>query len=112
MIKFTMDKIRKWAKEGMYWPFVHDPVLGQPSVTLMFLYMTFIMAYVLVGWSSVALVLAGKYLTATYMPIIMFTLGYVFYRLRRLDSVELDLDDRSIKLSGSSEDLNAPKEGE
>jgi len=95
---------KKWGTDGMLWPFVHDPVKGKPSVTLLFFYISFFLAASAVLVSSIMLLLTGNYLTATFMPIMMMFSGFIFYRLRRLDSVNIDLDDKSINLNSGSDD--------
>lgn len=94
----------KWGTEGMKWPFVHDPVKGKPSVTLLFFYISFFMAALAVSTSSIMLILKGDYLIATFMPMIMMYSGFIFYRLRRLDSVKIDLESKSINLEGKSDE--------
>jgi hypothetical protein len=99
------DMWDRWGTEGMLWPFVHDPVKDKPSVTLLFFYISFFLAAFVVGISSFMLILTGKYLVATFMPILMLFASFVFYRLRRLDGVKIDLDDKLIHFDGGSEDL-------
>lgn len=92
----------KWSEKGMRWPFVHDPVKGKPSVTLLFFYIAFTLATLTVSTSSILLLITGEHLKATMMPIFMMFCGFIFYRLRRLDSVKINLQQRSISLSNSS----------
>lgn len=110
MFKTGVDLFRKWSKRGMYWPFLHDPVANKPSVTLMFFYLSFVLANMAVVASSTLMVLKGDYLTATFMPTCLLILGFIFYRLRSLDKVKIDLNDQEIELSGSDED--EPKKAE
>ncbi len=101
MPESVKSAIKRWAKEGMYWPFVHDPTSSQPSVTLMFFYIGFAMAMTAVGASSVLMLIKGDYLTATFMPVVMVLMGFIFYRLRHLDKVKVDLNDQEFELSSS-----------
>jgi hypothetical protein len=98
------ETLRRWCHEGMYLPFVHDPVNGTPSVTLMFFYASFVMAVTAVSVSSTMLLLKGEYLQATAMPTFLCAMGFVFYRLRQLDKVKIDFNDQEIELSSSSEE--------
>lgn len=100
----VIDKFRKWSREGMAWPFVHDPTTKQPSVTLMFFYISFVVAVSYIAVSSGMLIAKGDYLSATLMPTMLLLLGFVFYRLRQLDKVKIDLDDKEIELSSSHGD--------
>lgn len=103
-LKKISDTWDKWGKDGMLWPFVHDPVKGKPSVTLLFFYISFCLAAGSVLVSSVMLLISQKYLAATMMPMLMMYSGFIFYRLRRLDSVKIDLDDKSVELDGGSDE--------
>lgn len=94
-----LNAIQRWTKRGMYWPFVHDPQRGEPSVTLMFFYITFVMACTIITTSSVMQLLKGDLLGATLMPTMLLMMGFIFYRLRNLDQVKIDLDDKEIELS-------------
>jgi hypothetical protein len=100
----VMKKWESWVKRGMFWPFVHDPVKGQPSVTLMFFYLGFFMALLCIGASSILMMIKGDFLSATTMPTMLMFSTFIFYRLRRLDSVKINLQEKSLDLSGSSED--------
>lgn len=104
MIDKLKALIKRWSHEGMHWPFVHDSTNGKPSVTLMFLYMAYSLVYVTIMISSGLMLAKGERLQATYAPMLLFVLGFVFYRLRRLDSFKVDLDDASIELSDKSEE--------
>lgn len=109
MLETVSKIIQRWSAEGMRWPFLHDPTREEPSVTLMFFYITFLMASISVSVSSVLLLLHNDPFKATIMPIMMFTLGFIFYRLRSLDNVKIDLNDQELELSS---DNDAPKEKE
>lgn len=93
-----------WGTEGMKWPFAYDPVKQKPSVTLLFFYISFCLAASAVSVSSIMLVLKGDYLIATFMPMLMMYSGFIFYRLRRLDSVKINLAEKSIDLDGGSDE--------
>lgn len=102
-----LNAIQRWAKRGAYWPFVHDPQSGEPSVTLMFFYIAFVLAISTITVSSIMQLLKGDLVMATVMPTMLLLLGFVFYRLRTLDQVKIDLDDKQIELS--SDDHDEPK---
>ena len=101
-----MEKIKKtierWCYEGMDWPFLYDPVEDKPSITLMFFYISFIISTIAISVSSFYLIKNDRLLEATIMPTIHLILGFVFYRLRKLDSFKIDIDDRSIELSNEN----------
>lgn len=94
---------KRWSEEGMRWPFLRDPVNNRPSVTLLFFYITFILASIATIVSTTFMVLDGEYLKSTLMPIMMFVLGFVFYRLRSLDHVKIDLNNQDIELSSGDD---------
>lgn len=98
-----LNAIQRWCKRGLYLPFAHDPQRGEPSVTLLFFYVTFVLAIIAVTTSSVMQILKGDYLSATIMPTMLLMMGFIFYRLRTLDQVKIDLDDKQIELSSEHE---------
>lgn len=100
MLEKLVKVWEKWSKEGMQWPFVHDPVKNKPSVTLLFFYIAFCISTGTTIASSTLMLIKGEYFTATIMPMLTWFTAFVFYRLRRLDSVKIDLDDKSISLEG------------
>lgn len=103
----TWDKIKatwsRWSTKGMEWPFVHDPVKGKPSVTLLFFYLTFCVTISAIATSSIMLIINGDYLQATIMPMLAWFSSFVFYRLRRLDSVKINLEEKSVELDGGDD---------
>jgi len=92
-----------WSTEGMKWPFVHDAVKGKPSITLLFFYLSFCVALGTIITSSTMMIIKGDYFTATMMPMLMWFTSFVFYRLRRLDSVKINLAEKSVELDGGSD---------
>lgn len=99
-----LNAIARWAKRGMYWPFVHDPQRNEPSVTLMFFYITFVLSITFVSVSSIMLLIKNELINATLMPTLLMLLGFVFYRLRNLDKVKIDLNDQEIELSSTDDE--------
>jgi hypothetical protein len=96
MFKYFLDLIKKWSEEGMRWPFLRDPTNGKPSVTLLFVYLTFIV--------SVSTLVASswypRFIPPTMIGIGFWSLSMVFYRLRKLDKAKIDLKNDSIDLEG------------
>lgn len=99
-----LNAIQRWTKRGMYWPFVHDPERSEPSVTLMFFYITFVIASIMITASSVLQLMKGDYVMATVMPSMLLMMGFVFYRMRNLDKVKFDLDDKQIEFSNEKDE--------
>lgn len=97
------NAIKRWSKQGMHWPFVYDPVENKPSVTLMFFYIAFTLCVSVVAVSSYILLKKDDPIQATFMPSFLMLMGFVFYRLRKLDNVKIDLDDKKIELSSQNE---------
>ena len=94
---------KKWCEQGLKWPYLHDPVSGKPSITLLFPYITFVIAVA----SVVMLHWHPSLILATYTSIFFWAISTVFYMLRKLSQAKFNLDDRSIELdagSDSSED--------
>lgn len=107
MLEKLKELINKAAESGLKFPFAYDPVQKQPSVTLLFVYITFIMA----ATSSIALNFTESTLTASLVAICFWALAFIFYRLRRLDKVKIDLDDRSIELENKEPSEEEDKKG-
>lgn len=107
MIQKIKDAIKRWSSEGMRWPFAHDSSTGKPSVTLLMFYVGFcLMVASALGLHIVAIVKIDafdKFIMATMTTMLIWALGFIFYRLRHLDKIKVDLDDRSIELEGSDE---------
>jgi len=90
-----LEKWKQWSVSGVHLPFVHDPVTEKPSITLMFVYISFMMTAITIG------TLAFKDLyTASIMGMIFWVLAFVFYSIRRIKTFKADLDDKSISLEG------------
>lgn len=104
MLEKISSVLKRWSVEGMRWPFLHDPESGKPSVTLMMLYLTSVVVLLAVVISSSKMMIKGDYLSSTMAPILIWTMAYVFYRMRKLDKFKIDLDDKSIELDGDDED--------
>lgn len=96
-----LDKIKKFfvfaSEEGLKLPMAFDGVNERPSATLFFTYFT----YLLTVASIIYTFFDNNAFTPVVSSIILFVICLTIYRIRRLDSVELDLDDRSIKIKGN-----------
>jgi len=100
MFNYIKDKIKSWAENGIKFAYAFDPSTNQSSVTLFFVYITFWLAVA----GSISVYYKSEFLTASINSTIFWVVAFIFYRLRKLDSVKLDLDDKSIELSGDSDD--------
>lgn len=103
IIENIKNVFQNWSKNGIPVPFAHNPVKDSPSVTLLFFYFGFILSFCIILVSSIMLIIKGDYLSATLMPTLLMFSGFIFYRLRRLDSIKIDLDDKSINMEGGSD---------
>jgi len=108
VLKRIKDLVLKANRIGLPLPMAHDSVTGKPSVTLLMFYTGLILSII-----SIALLHDNpdKYLSATLVTLLFLSLGFVFYRLRNLDKVKLDLDDRSIELEGGEDEQNGSDSG-
>lgn len=96
MLKALKNFFNKSATEGMKVPFVYDGDSQKPSVTLLFAYVTFILAVI----SVICLHFWKELITASATSIIFWIVSVVFYRLRRLDKAKINIKDQSIELDG------------
>lgn len=86
--------------KGLRVPVVYDAVTKLPSVTLFFTYITFLMVVI----SLVLLHLDKQLWQATVTTICVWVLAVVFYRLRALDKVDVNLKNESIDLEDNQKD--------
>lgn len=95
-----LDGLKKALKDGIAVPVFKDK--GVPSTTFTFAYVSFVIA---VG-AELYFIVKGDPLASTATAIIFWTVAMVLYRLRRLDKVKFDLDDKSFELEGSDDKEN------
>lgn len=88
------------AEKGLRFPFVYDPIVNKPSVTLFFSYVSFFIAVV----SLIALHFKATLLVATGMSFVFTTLMIVFYMIRSIHKAKIDLDDKQIDLESGEND--------
>jgi hypothetical protein len=99
MIQKIKELIKKSCTNGIYFPFAHDPVTKIPSVTLLFPYITFILAMS----SVIALHFKQTLLIPSLVSILFWALSVIFYMIRTLQKAKIDLDDKSIELEGEED---------
>lgn len=100
-----MGKIKNiWksmSTKGVHLPFVHDPVSGKPSITLLFPYVTFVLSVI----SIIALHFKPSLVIATTTTLIFWGVSVVFYMLRKISKATFDVSDGSFELeSGAKSD--------
>jgi len=100
MFNIIKDKLSFWSNNGIRFLYAFDATTGQPSVTLFFSYVTFWLAIC----GSVAVYFKSDLLFASINSIVFWILAFVMYRIRHLDKFKLDLDDRSLELSGDDDE--------
>ena len=104
MLKRIKDLILYANKTGLPLPMAQDGGTKKPSVTLLIFYTGLILSIMSI------VMLHGdpdKYLSATLVTLLFLGMGFIFYRIRNLDKVKLDLTNKSIEL----EDTHEPGEG-
>lgn len=99
-----LSKIQEWlknsAERGMNLPLAYDASNGGPSITLLIFYIAMIMT---VGSLTAFHFLPDKLLQPCLLTLLFLGLSFVFYRMRNLDKVKFDLDDKSIELEGGDD---------
>lgn len=93
--------------KGVKLPYAHDPVTGKPSITLLFPYLTFVIAVMSVGY----LHFKPTAIIATLASLMFWVASVIFYMIRKLHKAEFDLDDNKISLE-SSKDNDSDEEYE
>lgn len=102
MFKWVGKLYNNLSDKGIKFPFAYDPITKGPSVMLLFAYITFVFMML----SLIGLHIYKQILQATLVSIVVWVLAVVFYRLRELDKVKIDIKNQSIDL----EDLPDVKE--
>jgi hypothetical protein len=90
----------KWSRTGIKFPYAFDATTKKASVSLLFVYITFIFAVI----SNIILHFNEHVFTATVTVLIFWAVAMIFYLLRRLTKTKIDLDDKSISLEGDDKD--------
>lgn len=98
MIEKIKELLKNANEEGLKLPFAKDGVTGQPSVSLLFAYVTFMTTLVVGLFLSYKDILSGSIFMLTF-----WTLSTVFYLIRKITKFKADLDDKSIELDGGEE---------
>lgn len=91
--------IKKICTEGMRFPYAHDTTTGKPSITLMFPYITFMLAVV----SAVVLHFNVGLLMATITCIGFWVIATILYMMRRISKAKFDIDDGSFEIDSEKE---------
>lgn len=104
MFKKLAEIWKRWSTTGMHVPFVHDPETQKPSVTLMLFYIFSLIAACVAVGSTILMLGKGELLQSNIVPVLLCILGFIFYRLRKLDKVKIDLNDQEIELSSDEEE--------
>jgi hypothetical protein len=94
MLKQIAAAWDRWSTDGFRAPYIHDPVSKKPSITLLFPYLTFTLAFI----STILLHFHASLFLATITSIIFWVISVIFYQLRKLQKAKFDLDDKSFEL--------------
>lgn len=96
MFEFIKRNWNKWGERGMRLPFIYDAPSEKPSLTVMFPYVTFIIA----SASVVALHFYSSLIIATTTAIFFWLIATVLYMLRKLQKASFDLKEQTFSLEG------------
>lgn len=80
-------------------PFAKDKVTNKPSVTLLFAYVSFILATLACGYLLYKDAIAG-----TVSSLMLFFGTVIFYRMRRIDSFKFNLEEKSLEIDGADKE--------
>ena len=100
--------IKNMNDKGIPLPVFHDPASKKPSITIMFSYVTFIVSVV----SVILLHIYPNLLIPTIASLSFWTISTMFYLLRKLTKAKLDLSQKSIELSNSSDNSSENEIGD
>jgi amino acid permease len=95
------------CENGLRIPLAYDAASKAPSVTLLFAYITFIIACI----SVIANHVYDGLFVATATSVCFWVIAYVIYRMRKLDKMKINLEEKSIELDGEDkENTNSEEE--
>ncbi len=86
-------------KTGMYLPMAHDATRSAPSITLLILYISATLA----TGSVIALHFNEQLLVATGTTLLFLAMSFVMYKMRQLDKVKFNMQERSFELDAVDE---------
>ena len=107
MFKFLKNLYKKWSEEGLRIPFAFDSVTKQPSITLFFAYVTFVVMML----SLIGLHVYKQILQATLLSVLVWVLAVVFYKFKEFDRFKINLKDQSVDLEDTPDDKTNNEEG-
>ena len=95
------EALKSGAERGMNLPLAYDHFTKAPSITLLIFYVAMVMT---VASLTAFHFLPDKLLQPSLLTLLFLGLSFVFYRMRNLDKVKFDLDDKSIELEGDDDE--------
>lgn len=99
MISKIKEFFKFSAEEGLKLPLAYDASKQGPSITLLIFYVALIMT---TASLTAFHFLPDKLLQPSCLTLLFLGMSFVFYRMRNLDKVKFDLDDKTIELEGDS----------
>lgn len=96
------DFFKMANSEGLPVPLARDSAKNQPSVTLLFVYVTSLLAIV----SLIVLHMRADAVIATAASCIYSIVWTILYMIRQLHKVKFDVDDQSVELEGEDNEKN------
>lgn len=101
MFNFIKQFFKFSSEKGLRLPFVFDPILKQPSITLLFAYISFVLSVV----SIIILHFKLELIAATGMTFLFSFVMIIFYLIRSINRAKIDFNDQQIELeSGENDD--------
>jgi hypothetical protein len=99
---------KEWQIKGIRLPLVYDPVSHKPSITILFAYFTFAIAF----GSVLCLHFFSSLLAATTISIIFWAISVIFYMIRKINKASIDIKNKSISLENQSSGDDKPSDSE
>ena len=87
---------KNWSENGIKLPYLHDPVTKKPSITLLFPYITFVLALI----SVILLHIWPSMIVATITSLLFWSTSTIFYLIRKLNKAKINLQNQSVELDG------------
>jgi hypothetical protein len=104
ILQSIKDQLKEWNSVGMNIPMGNDGT-DKPSVTLFFAYISFIAVML----SLVYLHFNPNNMTPTLIATLVWSIALLIYRMRKIDSLKFDLDDKSFEIESEDEQESKKK---
>lgn len=88
-----LNRLEILCRRGLYFPMAVDPNTNKPSITLLIFYVMFIFMM-----GSIIYAHVYESFIPSLVTLACFISSFVFYKMRRVTDLKVDLDDKSLEI--------------